>query len=407
MSSTNMLLPIPSVGSTLGPQWAYDVNTCLNLIDVHNHSPGSGVQITPDGLNINSDLSMISNNLTLTRSVRLDSQSVAFSAATDIRAIYALSGELYYRDASGNNVQITNGGSIAGATGNITNLVSPASVVFNNISSTFTFQSDVTTPANLDAASIVLRNLVASSYGMTVNPPNSMAADTAITLPTLPASKKILTMTSGGSMAADYDVDNTSIEVSGGIIRIKDSGVSTAKIADGAVTTAKIADANVTVSKIADLNVTTAKIADINVTTGKLADGAVTPIKQSTQNGSLANISAGNKSSGSTLATISFTPSSGLTRWVALRMTFANASGGGMFCAGGGSGSLTFKLGGSTLGSVTINDGVNPSAYICSDITYFQSPGGSSAGSYTLEYNHSGSQVLQIFNGAVFTIIEM
>lgn len=48
-------------------------------------------------------------------------------------------------------------------------------------------------------------------------------------------------------------LDGTTLEwdTSGKKIRIKDSGVSTAKIADSAVTTAKIADANVTAAKLA------------------------------------------------------------------------------------------------------------------------------------------------------------
>jgi len=66
-------------------------------------------------------------------------------------------------------------------------------------------------------------------------------------------------------------VDNTSTQLSGGAIIVKDGGVTTAKIADSNVTTAKIADANVTTAKISDANVTTAKIADSNVTFAKLA----------------------------------------------------------------------------------------------------------------------------------------
>ena len=74
-------------------------------------------------------------------------------------------------------------------------------------------------------------------------------------------------------------VDNTSTQLSGGAIIVKDGGVTTAKLNDGAVTTAKIADANVTTAKIADSNVTTAKIADANVTTAKIADSNVTTAK--------------------------------------------------------------------------------------------------------------------------------
>jgi hypothetical protein len=78
----------------------------------------------------------------------------------------------------------------------------------------------------------------------------------------------------------DIKVDNSTIEISSNTLRIKDSGVITAKIADSNVTTAKIADSNVTTAKIADSNVTTAKIADSNVTTAKIADSNVTQAKR-------------------------------------------------------------------------------------------------------------------------------
>ena len=56
-------------------------------------------------------------------------------------------------------------------------------------------------------------------------------------------------------------VDNITIELASGVLRVKDLGITTAKIADGNVTTLKIADANVTTAKIADVNVTAAKLA--------------------------------------------------------------------------------------------------------------------------------------------------
>ena len=64
-----------------------------------------------------------------------------------------------------------------------------------------------------------------------------------------------------------------------GTLDLKDSAVTTAKIADAAVTTVKIADVAVTTAKIADAAVTTAKIADDAVTNEKIADEAVTTAK--------------------------------------------------------------------------------------------------------------------------------
>ena len=55
-------------------------------------------------------------------------------------------------------------------------------------------------------------------------------------------------------------VDNVTIELAAGVLRVKDLGISTAKLADASVTTVKILDANVTTAKIADANVTKAKL---------------------------------------------------------------------------------------------------------------------------------------------------
>lgn len=56
-----------------------------------------------------------------------------------------------------------------------------------------------------------------------------------------------------GSVTLDVNVDNATLEIASDSVRIKDSGVVTAKINDGAVTTAKITDANVTFAKIQNM----------------------------------------------------------------------------------------------------------------------------------------------------------
>jgi hypothetical protein len=58
---------------------------------------------------------------------------------------------------------------------------------------------------------------------------------------------------SSGAVTLDVNVDNASLEISNDIVRIKDSGVTTAKIADGNVTTVKILDNAITFAKIQDV----------------------------------------------------------------------------------------------------------------------------------------------------------
>jgi hypothetical protein len=54
-------------------------------------------------------------------------------------------------------------------------------------------------------------------------------------------------------MAANIDADNSSIEIVTNNLQVKDSGISSAKIANNAVITSKILDANVTKPKLAAL----------------------------------------------------------------------------------------------------------------------------------------------------------
>lgn len=251
-----MSLPVPSVSLDPGPDYASNVNGSLTLIDGHDHSAGKGVPITPSGLNINSDLTLNGNNLIGARSLRLLPQSATLSLATDLGCLYEVGVDLYYNDGSGNQIRITQSGSIAGTSGSIANLVSPASASYISGNSTFVFQSAANTPANLDGASILLRNLVANSKSLTLSPPSAMASNYTITLPSLPGSTSFMTMDVSGNIG-------TSISTNQGI------------------TTSNIADASITNAKLALLSVDTGNLIDSSVTTAKIADGNVTPVKRS------------------------------------------------------------------------------------------------------------------------------
>lgn len=123
-NSTNMSLPIPVVGAALGPDYAYNVNNSLTVIDSHDHSSMKGVPITPLGLNINADLSFNSNNAIALRSLRLATQGAVLSVATDLGCLYRVGVDLYFNDGSGNNIRMTQGGSVSGSAGTITGLPS-------------------------------------------------------------------------------------------------------------------------------------------------------------------------------------------------------------------------------------------------------------------------------------------
>lgn len=183
--SPNMGLPVPIVGVEPGPAWANDINSCLGILDQHSHTAGSGVLITPAAININADLALNQNNLTLVKTINFSQQLAPLPGLTpNLGAIYVAGNELYYNDESGNVVQITNTGSVNAGSGSITGLPSgTAGVSYSSGNSTYVFQSATLTPANLDGGSVILRNILPSSFGLTLNPPNAMGADYSVTLP--------------------------------------------------------------------------------------------------------------------------------------------------------------------------------------------------------------------------------
>lgn len=251
--SPDMNLPIPVVGVDTGPDWANNINACFTIIDGHDHSSGNGVPITPAGLSIITDLSILNNNISQARSVRFQAQLSPLAESTDLGCIYESGVDLYYNDGNGNQIRITESGGVAGTPGSISNLTSPASASYVAASSTFVWQSDTNKAANMDAGSLIVRKLTTSSPGITIQAPSSLASNYALVLPALPASQKFMTLDASGNMAAPWAVDNSTIEVaSSTTVQVKDSGITTAKINDLAVTTAKINTGAVTQAKVAN-----------------------------------------------------------------------------------------------------------------------------------------------------------
>lgn len=245
-NSISMDLPIPTVGTAPGPEWATLLNNCLTIVDAHSHVPGSGVPITPSAININADLTMAANNLTDIRSVRFTPQLAALGLAADIGCLYEVADDLYYNDGSGNQIRLTQSGSIVGTAGSITGLPSgTASASYVPISSKFVWQSATNIAADMDMGAAIMRNVSPNStFALTLQPPAGLGSNYSLTLPTLPASTRILSLTSSGVIA---------------------TGVA------GTIVTADIGSQQVTTATIADLNITTGKIADEAITQDKLA----------------------------------------------------------------------------------------------------------------------------------------
>lgn len=195
--SPDMNLPIPVIGTDPGPDWASNINGSLTIIDQHDHTPGNGVPITPSGMNINMNLSLNSNSLTLVKSIDFSSN---LSLLTTIDSLYVSDVDLYYNDGNGNQIRLTQSGGVVGSPGSISGLASPASATYVSGSSTFVWQSNANTPANLDAASVIFRNLVTSSPGLTLSPP-TLSTNYSLVLPLLPSTTSFLILDPAGNMS--------------------------------------------------------------------------------------------------------------------------------------------------------------------------------------------------------------
>ncbi len=205
--SPNMNLPIPVVGTDPGPDWATNIVACLNIIDAHAHVPNtSGVQITPSGINITADLPFNGNNGTLFRSVRFSTQLSPIALGADIDCVYVSGVDLYYNDGNGNQIRITQSGSVTGSTGTITGLPSGTASA-SYAGGTFTFQKATNTPATMSVGRVVIGQEVVSGFAVTLTANASQASNFGFTFPAaLPATPAYLTSDASGNLSYNTGV---------------------------------------------------------------------------------------------------------------------------------------------------------------------------------------------------------
>jgi len=358
-TTPNMTLTLPGVGTEYGPAWATEINQDLSILDGHNHSPGSGVQINPTGLNINIDLPFNANNATNLRSVRYVAQSGVLSGGSDLNCSYSVgsNGELYWNDAVGHKVQITNNGNVNSGAGSISGLPSgTASVSFNSVSSTYVFQSATGVAGSIDGRNIILRNSSSGSYGITLSAP-TLASNYTVTLPALPGAQSFVAIDSSGNMTA-------SVAVSGGIT-----------------------SSNIAANTVANPNLA---VMPANTIKGNNTGSAATPIDLTVTQvktmigGGLTNcVSYG-------AGTYTFTiPAS------TIKVTCTGAGGGGYSAGGGAGGTQIAYITGLTIGStvtVTVANTASPrtSGGTSSFGSYVSATGGSTGSSASFSYGPGG-----------------
>lgn len=253
----NMTITTPSVSVTAGPEWASILNAAFSTVDVHDHSDGKGVKVTPLGLNINSDLSIGSNNLNLVKSLRLVSLGAALSGASDLRAIYSVNGDLYYNNGGGAQIQLTSGGSVTAASDGTSRRFETQAIAANttiNPASTYSFvEVDTTTSVTL---TLPAANAVSTGRFYEIKDVSGLAATNNITIQRAGADT-----INGSASSIVFNYNQASGRfVSDGVSNWQFSSykptplIQTNQIADSQVTTAKIADGAVTQAKRAALN---------------------------------------------------------------------------------------------------------------------------------------------------------
>lgn len=125
MPGNNLNITLPTVGTTLGPTYATQINTALQTIidDLE-------AKVTPDELQINANLSFSSGG-NFYRATNLQATQYSSLAAalanTNPNTLYFVNGEAYIQDGAGNNVQVTASGVLnVGSVGSINTTGSPA-----------------------------------------------------------------------------------------------------------------------------------------------------------------------------------------------------------------------------------------------------------------------------------------
>ena len=183
-----LVLPVPS--SEPGPAWATELITAWGLVDSHDHTTGKGVRLTQNSILFTADFSANFVGINTLKNLTFTSQ-VAFAAN---QSLYVnSSGNLFYVDNAGNQIQLTLNGALNQArTGNFAvGVLSPASAAAISINvadavvvyiiDTTTFAPNVTMPSAVLAGAgrlITIKDKnFANTHNITVLPQAAQTLD--------------------------------------------------------------------------------------------------------------------------------------------------------------------------------------------------------------------------------------
>lgn len=296
-----MNIDLPIVQTTLGPTWANMLNIAIGtVIDQHDHSTGKGVKVTPAGLNINQDLSFAINNATNLRSTRFNSATTPFSQVADANCVYVVNGELYYRDAAGNNIQLTsNGGINISSTGTIGGDYGQpgvlASVTYSDSTKTFSFTRSSAVGADIICSSIKVADPSVGAQAITIQANSSAIAYSIILPDTITATNQsLVTIDTSGQL--NYTTELTANLTIGGNIQYLGGNTISGDIIRSGTTTGGTYD-NITLT---NSTLSSNTFSGTNTNSGTISGGT---ISGATLSGTITNSGtiSGGTLSGSTL----------------------------------------------------------------------------------------------------------
>lgn len=153
-TTTYMVLVLPTVSETVGPDWASDIVAALQRVDLHDHSAGNGAKVTPAGLNINAALNFAGQAAQQVKFLGLNSQ--ANGDASDAGSFVRIGTNIWWKNAAGAMVQLTSGTALATpGTGEISaSVISsyPYSVLTGDAQKVLVIDSSAARTVNLPAA---------------------------------------------------------------------------------------------------------------------------------------------------------------------------------------------------------------------------------------------------------------
>lgn len=249
----NMNLPSPVPGVDPGPDYANQQFNAMGIIDGHNHSSGSGVQISPNGLNINLALPFQNNPATGLQACIFNEQS---SYATINSLWVGIDGNLYFNDGAADpSIQITAGGAVNATSSGI----SSGSATASFSSSVLVVNQAANTPTSIQAGSYLMGQTgVSGSNFLTLVPPSSLSGGSySLTLPAVPVATNFVSIDSSGNIAAYAAVSggltasnlSSSAGITGGQISAS-AGIAGSQLANGTITATQIASGTITTAQI-------------------------------------------------------------------------------------------------------------------------------------------------------------